>query len=426
MVRLLTVLASTVAIIVVVMAFLILKSQVPLSPLVTEVVKPESLTNGRQHGNNATGSSEKKIKATGSGSKWSSLTFEGRTVSSKNTSINRRPDEAGFASLRVTSKREMSPRDVDKSMWNETVPTEVAWCILDANNTYRFQHFAHASQSLFPCWSYFERMREKIPNLICGYWFRGWTPGKSRYMWQSDLMTAMGCIQTKTPPQFAQQHFHRIELVGGFVTQVGYRTIPDIHWFDRPHHAWTLRDTVLQSSNLTVSPRPRPIRKKVDQLRIGLIRRIKRKKRVIVNIDEIATALQIAFPEAVITNATLEWMKLGEQAYYFASNDIIIAAHGAAMINCAFLQPGSIVVQLYPKHYYPTFFFEPLIRQVKSYPYAWYEGYPMDPLRDHIMHPNTIEHRFVDLTPPANEIVDIVRNATREKKLYRNKSKKTF
>lgn len=302
---------------------------------------------------------------------------------------------------------------------DESAQPEIAWCVLDANNTYRFQHFAHASQSLFPCWSYFERMRLKNANVSCGFWFQGWTPRKSRYTWQTSLMTAMGCIQTSIPPKFSRQHFYRIELIGGFVTSVNNRTtIPDIRWFDRPSDGWALREIVLKSYNLSISPRSRSTQKKRDQLRIGFVRRIKRKRRVIVNEYEIVAALQQTFPRVLVTNATLEWMNLGEQAQYFASQDVIVAAHGAALTNCAFLQPGSIVVQLYPKHYFPTFFFEPLIRQVKSHPYAWYDGYPDNPLQDHIQNPNTMVNRQVDLNPPMHEILAIIKNATLAIKIW--------
>jgi hypothetical protein len=233
-------------------------------------------------------------------------------------------------------------------------------------------------------------------------------------------MNAMGCKETNRVSSPESTIHHRIDLVGGFAIQDGNKTtVPDIQWFDRPSDAWSLRQQLLRYYNLTAAPRPRPLSKS-EPLRIGFVQRSPAAKRVILNMPEIVTALQKEFPTAVITNTTLSGMNVGEQALYFASQDIIIAGHGAALTNCAFLQQGSLVIQTYPKHYYPTFFFEPMIRQVKSHAYAWYAGYPEKPLEDYL---NNFEHRFknrpVDMRPPVHEIVAMVVNATTEVGLIR-------
>jgi len=43
-----------------------------------------------------------------------------------------------------------------------TVMVGEMWCVLDENNTALFKHFPPASQALLPCWSWFQRIREKV------------------------------------------------------------------------------------------------------------------------------------------------------------------------------------------------------------------------------------------------------------------------
>ena len=46
-----------------------------------------------------------------------------------------------------------------------------------------------------------------------------------------------------------------------------------------------------------------------------------------------------------------------------STHSVIIAAHGAALTNAAFIQPGTIVVEVFPTNYFLPDFFRPLIEQ---------------------------------------------------------------
>ena len=63
-----------------------------------------------------------------------------------------------------------------------------------------------------------------------------------------------------------------------------------------------------------------------------------------------------------------------EQALWFYNNDIIIAAHGAAMTWAAFIQPCTVIIQIYPAHYYPIDFYERLILESGGIPMSWWHG----------------------------------------------------
>ena len=55
-----------------------------------------------------------------------------------------------------------------------------------------------------------------------------------------------------------------------------------------------------------------------------------------------------------------------KQVDWMGSHDIIVAAHGAGLTNAAFIQPGTIVMELFPPNYYVDGFFQPLIEQSGS------------------------------------------------------------
>ena len=63
-----------------------------------------------------------------------------------------------------------------------------------------------------------------------------------------------------------------------------------------------------------------------------------------------------------------------QQAAWFSEHSIIIAGHGAALTWSAFIKPCTVVIQLYPPHYYPFHFYESLISQSGGCSISWWEG----------------------------------------------------
>ena len=70
----------------------------------------------------------------------------------------------------------------------------------------------------------------------------------------------------------------------------------------------------------------------------------------------------------------MEGLSFLEQARSFATATIVIAAHGAAMTWSAFIKPCTVVVQLYPTHYYPIRFYEALIVESGGVALSWWDG----------------------------------------------------
>ena len=65
-------------------------------------------------------------------------------------------------------------------------------------------------------------------------------------------------------------------------------------------------------------------------------------RRAVLNEDEVLGLLEPAGFEAV----TMDGRSIGEQATMFASADVVVATHGAALANLVFCRPGTAVIEL--------------------------------------------------------------------------------
>jgi capsular polysaccharide biosynthesis protein len=137
------------------------------------------------------------------------------------------------------------------------------------------------------------------------------------------------------------------------------------------------------------------------------------------NVENITAALREANPSALIQTLYMEDMEPMEQFSIWSQQNIVIAAHGAGLMNAIFLPPGnaSAVIEIFPPHYYPQFYFGSLLREcgIRRYGYYYNES---DPDVDWAVHGSTIRqrrfYRNVDLEPPVNDIVALVRKALLE------------
>ena len=330
------------------------------------------------------------------------------------------------------------------------------WCQLDPENTVEriFWHFPHTSQALLPCWSWFQTiMRDQerarnhnmettmarttttiAPTIQCGFYMKNWSDKDSRRAtdpewWIAQLIKHMGCsvttseptltrsIRTKNCTENCKEHGVTEDLEGRNSTLV-YRMPKEAfdsrQFFERPEDAAALRTTVFQSLNVTDTPRTAG-----TPARIAFVdRRRRRRKRRILNLDNITAAVRAAFPSATVETAYMEDMQPFEQFVFWGQHDIIIAGHGAAMMNAIFLPPGntSAVIEIYPPHYAPPIFV--LLLQsagIRAYPY--FNGVS-NWLEDHQEHSRTLAerdlYRNVDLKPPVDDILDLVRRAMSE------------
>jgi hypothetical protein len=273
----------------------------------------------------------------------------------------------------------------------------IAWCILDGNNSNprHFHHFPHASQVLLPCWSYFSRVREETPDARCGFWLdSGKLKEKLKLTkgWVADLVTAMNCSVADTQPVNMQ------------ISDRPNKKRP-FKWFQSPSDAKRLR--TLTVGPLTPNSHPQ----------IGLVQRDSSKRkgnRHIRNLDVIQESMEQAFPNATVDIASMEHMSFIQQAEWWSRHDVVVAAHGAGVTNLIFMRENASVIELYPDHYYPVDFYSSLSESVGVKHYGWYNGVT-DPDADYKQHCRTVKnrnyYRNVDLTPPVEQVVELVRRA---------------
>jgi len=111
--------------------------------------------------------------------------------------------------------------------------------------------------------------------------------------------------------------------------------------------------------------------------KIGILNR--KEDRAITNADTIEQNLQQSYPSAIIDVRTFDSEyelkhqndTLAVQAQWFATQDLILLAHGAAMTNVIFMRPKtSAIVELYPQYYFNDMFWP--LQQQCGIQHQWY------------------------------------------------------
>jgi hypothetical protein len=277
------------------------------------------------------------------------------------------------------------------------VETTTSWCVLDSGNMHKhYKHFPHTLQNLAPCWSYFRRQQlqseQQNPNVACGILFN--VSKQFNYkdidIWGRHLIRSMRCRVVVAPNDI--QNSGDNSTVPPSKDDAYYR-MKSTSWFAKPQDAGVLREHVLARRKTKEPPPPVSFTatdseytttniSRTRPLQIGIIQRYPSNKRCenvplpkgcshyreIINLDQMTTSLQDAFPSADIHLTKLKGKDLTEQAWWWYNQDIIVAAHGATLANVIFLQPGSAVIEIFPTDYAP-FMFQSLMKNVGVYPY---------------------------------------------------------
>jgi hypothetical protein len=284
------------------------------------------------------------------------------------------------------------------------------WCIISKDYSMKnppdwFVHFPHASEVILPCWSWFRRQNAENN---CGFVLMDGLNLNDYYgkpnSWQEQLVTTMGCKVIEIDSALSPDGFPLPEDEIQYIPNLTLIRPRYNHrvYVEKPEDAHALRRLMIPDSLIEER------KGKGKPLQIGLVQRTE--SRVITNLDEIQTALQAALPDANLTQSKLDFDIRG-QAEFFATKDIIIAAHGASLANALFITPGTIVLQLYPKWYFYQSL-DPLIEQVGGIAIDWFVG--GRPIRDwYVAKSLGIQYwsRQFNITPPPEEIVGKVMRA---------------
>ncbi len=271
------------------------------------------------------------------------------------------------------------------------------WCVITRtyiarNPSKHFHHFPHAAETLLPCWSYFY---EQGLTDSCGIELR---LGKHTLSsWNRELIEdAMGCkiMSDENPGKKGDI---------GFKSNL-YHMRPRfeyISYLNSPEHAHALRRNIISDDDIA------KVKGKGKPFQIGMIQRPE--SRHIDNLQEIRDAIQVALPDAQIDMTDFKFTTMKEQAWYFASKDLIIAAHGAALTNSIFITPKTIVLQLHSSgYYYPSL--EPLIEQAGGIAMDWHNKTDGNPYVKYATIPTMEknEARDAHLVVPPEDVVERV------------------
>ena len=240
------------------------------------------------------------------------------------------------------------------------------WCVVENELISRtsdqyFNHFPHASEVLLPCWSHFYE-EGLIDN--CGIDLR-----LTRKMGMNDISPWVRTLVVDVMNCTLREKDDSHEIAEGDAEYRPnlYKMHPRfeyIRYLNSPEHAHALRRRIISDSDID------KVKGKGKPLQIGMVQRPKGRR--VDNMEDIRDALQQALPDASINVTEFEFKTLKQQAWYFASKDIIISPHGAALTNSIFITPNTIVLQMHPDGYFWQSL-EPLIEQSGGIALDWHD-----------------------------------------------------
>lgn len=228
-----------------------------------------------------------------------------------------------------------------------------------------FHHFPHAMIFMGRCWSWFLE-KNAYPGR-CGFLLDSFSHKrlleKANTDWVVSIFEATNClVRVVDSPAANMSALHDNYYTPNLWPQ---NKLYKHTWVDKPEHAWKLRDLLLGQQQRV--PPPRIVRNAPNSsaVRIGFLDRFE--TRSISNIDDLIRKVSHRYDRIVLDKVWFtSTTPMMEQLAWFTSHDIIIGAHGAAMTNCMFLQPGTIIIEIFPMNYFPLDFFGSLINQVSA------------------------------------------------------------
>ena len=241
--------------------------------------------------------------------------------------------------------------DVEASFAIEKIPCEggqfgsdvgptMSVCVLTPETTLMFEHPPHAAQTMYNCFSLFQHHATDK----CAFNFEG-LDATDFAVW---LAHRMGCA--------VQVSGERCMYASKFTRTLRVEPGDAFSWFNTVHDAQQLRSNVLRhlqnTSFMHQSRSP-----------VGIINRKGNRK--------------LLLPKIAMAGADISFMEdlnFDEQAIWWHSYDIIVAAHGASFWAANFAKKCTVIIQLYPEHYYPIFFYEKLITESGSIVVSWWPG----------------------------------------------------
>ena len=103
----------------------------------------------------------------------------------------------------------------------------------------------------------------------------------------------------------------------------------------------------------------------------------------------------------------MEDLTVTQQIAWWSQQNISVAAHGASLTNVIFLRNNSAVIEVFPAHYFPKYYFGALCKITGVRNYNYESNCTTTPehfqARAHL--------RALNLEPPVDEIMSLVNKA---------------
>lgn len=231
----------------------------------------------------------------------------------------------------------------------------------------RLRHFPHALQHVLPCWSIFQAHVHLDRALVV----------RTKYArellqspWIADLVKLMDATvlldERGTP-------FEGCTIKAAFVERArsGWNSCVQ----------WTARDADVVALQHQLHAALPERNASLGRLGVGLLLR-RGARRLAYQADIIAMLNRTLSVEDHLSATTFDGVSLLEQARWIRDQDIIITPHGAQNSNFVFARRCTVILELYPRHYYIPGFFLPLARAAGAITFAGYPNWsPLDDLR---------------------------------------------
>mmetsp|Transcript_131803 Transcript_131803/g.381188 ORF Transcript_131803/g.381188 Transcript_131803/m.381188 type:complete len:359 (-) Transcript_131803:219-1295(-) len=246
------------------------------------------------------------------------------------------------------------------------------WCYLDTEGTGRqywsTTHMPYTVDWVAGCWSWLESHNQtsgqaQVAVGLDRNIYQNFLVRPQSAQWNLDFFQALKIpvMMLRDSPKDRPVYFSRPE---------GREP-----WFGNSQSCYSMRERLWESLNVQPSDD--------KDVHIGLVEQ--KSKRFILDSTTLTQDLAQKFPNATVSFRIFEEdVSLADQASWFAQQDIVVMAHGAATTNLMFMRPDTQILELFPRNFF-TERFQILAAQCGVHHDWYYDGGP-NPKQDMMDH----------------------------------------
>jgi hypothetical protein len=310
---------------------------------------------------------------------------------------------------------------------NETTSSKAAICQFRISK--HSNHFPHAMQQLYQCWSYWNlpvnQHRQKIllrPKNTPGFPRSKMTLHRlNRKVRGKDWGFVAGIVRAWQEAANVTV-IDRLEENDDRHTQWGVpvqrQDRANTFLLQSPQHARWLANTVIQYYHIPIhncnnNQTETCDRNKIQLPRIAILNRRKKSSRSILNTNDIIAALKNELGILDVQVAYFETATFLQQVEFFANADLILSPHGAQLTGIPFMPECGRILEVFPAYYYYDSYFGSLAENSGIEQYTMYlsSGDPVSEWARAASWNSQQRRRYrnVNLCPPVSKIIQAVK-----------------